>query len=162
MTCHKTKSIQSPPCPYCGQRIALPLNSSPRMINARTFMRHYLGDCPQGSHFVAPVVSFYEEMNVKIDPWNRLCYAAVVAARPKPVRLSPRELLRRQRRAGLKQHRFWKALGGRSQSLEDKSKGGLKGMHTRWHVKRNVICESCEFCESSRRLTDGERAPHSK
>lgn len=41
-----------------------------------------------------------------------------------------------------------------------KSKGGGKGAHMRWHVKRGVYDPNCAFCASGQHTNDGTMHRH--
>jgi len=71
----------------------------------------------------------------KIKEWMAACYAACVAARPKPKKLTPEELREAHRRGGRNQPIEAKREGGRWQSDEAKRRGGLASAAKRWGHK---------------------------
>jgi len=149
-------SVSSPPCPLCRKRLKLERHWTSASIFKDCY-RHFR-ICPvrqdrleafySGSQPSGRFGAWQRKCTRKRQTWQERCYAAVIAARPKHVPLSSREIRRRQVRAGKKLSRAARRRGGRNQAREYKSLGGEKGMHQRWHVARGVRNPKCSLCRA--------------
>lgn len=154
----RRREILSPPCPWCRERLQLKGHSTQRMVEKQCYrhFRPHLYKAMERPIYRGPFNQKWEraknKMHRRLNAWAKHCYAAVLASRPKHVKLSPRELRRRQRLAGRNQAHKWKVLGGENQSAESKRLGGERAMHVRWHVKRGIVDPKCQLCSERREL----------
>ncbi len=159
--------LLTPPCPWCGKGVDISACTTRRWVLGLLETHLYCG----GLHQPRPGVCT-EKFAASFGGWEELPRVGTIGkckdgfvGRPEEeatwiaasikfwrrkspgcTLLSDRELLRRQRLAGKRQARKWKALGAKNQSVFDKILGGEKAAHLRWHVARGIHNSTCKLC----------------
>ncbi len=136
--------ITGPPCPWCNQ--PMPLFRHWRERRTERECIQHVRRCPEVRRRVRRAKkTWMKVVGGRFKPWWEECWKLIKQAHAP---LSDLEIRVRQRLAAYHLTRKQRQLGGRNQSIEDKTRGGKLGSHRRWHSGRGIFVKGCPWCRS--------------